>query len=183
MNLLFRISLFVVAFVLAVFAVGFIVAMLSQTLIGEMFNWLSDLRTQRTPQIILIVFWGLILLLALSVMAYIVLNGRLRNTRVRSGEAGTIDIGVDAIESIALNSAKSAQAGIKAAKARVSPASGNKIKVALNAVLYSDVEVPAMMTKVQERIKKDIERYTGIPVARVIVRVSRVEAVAARVER
>ena len=53
----------------------------------------------------------------------------------------------------------------------------------LNTVLYSDVEVPAMMAKVQDRIKKDIERYTGIPVARVQVRVSRVEPVSARVER
>jgi len=94
-----------------------------------------------------------------------------------------IDIGVDAIESIALNSAKTAQCGIKTAKARVAPFKGDKIVIHLTAVLYSDVEVPVMMAKVQERIKKDIERYTGISVGQVLIKVSRVEPVAARVER
>jgi len=90
---------------------------------------------------------------------------------------------VDAIESIALNSAKSAQVGIKTARARVSSAKNDAIKVHLTAVLYSNVEVPAMMAKVQERIKKDIERYTGITVADVSVKVSRVEPVVAKVDR
>ncbi len=40
-----------------------------------------------------------------------------------------------------------------------------------------------MMAKVQDRIKKDIERYTGISVAQVLIKVTRVEPVAARVER
>jgi uncharacterized alkaline shock family protein YloU len=40
-----------------------------------------------------------------------------------------------------------------------------------------------MMAKVQDRIKKDIERFTGIPVSNVYVKVSRVEPVAARIER
>ena len=40
-----------------------------------------------------------------------------------------------------------------------------------------------MMARVQERVKKDIERYTGIEVGDVNVRVNRVEAIAARVER
>jgi uncharacterized alkaline shock family protein YloU len=40
-----------------------------------------------------------------------------------------------------------------------------------------------MMAKVQERIKKDIERYTGITVESVSVKVGRVEPVVAKVER
>ena len=38
------------------------------------------------------------------------------------------------------------------------------------------------MAKVQERIKKDIERFTGIIVEEVKVRVTRVEPTTARVE-
>ena len=38
------------------------------------------------------------------------------------------------------------------------------------------------MSKVQEKVKKDIERYTGIIVETVFVRVSRVEAAQAKVE-
>ena len=82
-----------------------------------------------------------------------------------------------------MNSAKSAQAGIKTARARVSSAKNNSIRVYLSAVLYSNVEVPSTMGKVQERIKKDIERYTGITVENVSVKVSRVEPVVAKVER
>ena len=125
----------------------------------------------------------IVLVLCIMAMVYGIMSGRLRRTRIRSTDIGSIDIGVDAIESIALNSAKSAQCGIKTAKARVAPSKGDKISIQLSTVLYSDVEVPAMMAKVQDRIKKDIERYTGIPVAQVLVRVSRVEPVAARVER
>jgi uncharacterized alkaline shock family protein YloU len=39
------------------------------------------------------------------------------------------------------------------------------------------------MSKVQDRIKKDIERYTGINVESVSIKVSRVEPVVAKVER
>ena len=90
---------------------------------------------------------------------------------------------MDAIESIALNSAKSAQVGIKSAKAHVSSGKDESIRIHLVAVLYSNVEVPAMMSKVQDRIKKDLERYTGIPVESVSVKVSRVEPIVAKVER
>ena len=87
------------------------------------------------------------------------------------------------IESIALNSARSAQVGIKSAKVRVSSGKNDAIKVALSAVLYSNVEIPASMAKVQEKIKKDIERYTGIVVEAVSVKVSKVEPVVAKVDK
>jgi len=120
---------------------------------------------------------------AIWAISYTVLSGRLSKTRIRQTDIGAVDIGVDAIESIALNSAKSAQVGIKSAKAHVSSGKEESIRIYLNAVLYSNVEVPAMMAKVQDRIKKDIERYTGISVESVDVRVSRVEPVVAKVER
>ena len=116
-------------------------------------------------------------------ISYALISGRLGKTRIRASDLGIVDIGADAIESIALNSAKMAQAGIKSAKARVGSGKNGMIKVSLTTVLYSNVEVPAMMNKVQERIKKDIERYTGIQVENVSVKVTRVEPVVAKVER
>ncbi len=108
-------------------------------------------------------FFGLfVLVVSLITMVYGIMSGRLRRTRIRSTEIGNIDIGVDAIESIALNAAKSAQCGIKTAKAHVAPFKGDKISIQISAVLYSDVEVPAMMAKVQDRIKKDVERIPAL---------------------
>lgn len=132
-----------------------------------------------------IFLFSIIAVLGLAVWAvsFAILSGRLSRTRIRQTDIGTVDIGVDAIESIALNSAKSAQVGIKSAKAHVFSGKEDAIRVQMNTVLYANVEVPAMMSKVQERVKKDIERYTGIPVESVSVRVSRVEPVVAKVER
>ena len=183
MNAIIRLAFIVLTFLLAVFSFVFLLMMVNSDILSQMIIMVTYLREQRTYQIVAIVFWLTVLVLCLTGMVYAILSGRLRRSRIRSSDIGTIDIGVDAIESIALNSAKTAQCGIKAAKAKVSPAKGDKISVLLNAILYSDVEVPAMMAKVQDRVKKDIERYTGIPVARVVVRVSRVEPVGARVER
>ena len=122
-------------------------------------------------------------LISLAVMVVTILTGRMRNQRVRLNEIGAIDIGVDAIENIALNAAKASQSGVKSAKAWVSPYKGGKISVTMNVMAYSDVELPLMMSRLQERVKKDIEKYTGIEVADVQVKVNRVEAIAARVER
>lgn len=116
-------------------------------------------------------------------MTYALLSERLRKTRVRTNETGTVDIGVDAIESIALNSAKLAQAGVKTAKARVYAAKNNEVRLVMAVVLYSDVEIQSQMAILQDRVKKDVERYTGIPVAAVEVKVNRVELIGAKIER
>jgi K+-sensing histidine kinase KdpD len=183
MNALIRLAFIILTFLLAVFAFVFLLMMINSDILSQMIILVTYLRDQRTYQIIAIVFWLTILVVCLVGLVSALMSGRLRRSRIRSSDIGSIDIGVDAIESIALNSAKTAQCGIKTAKAKVAPSKGEKINILLNTVLYSDVEVPAMMAKVQDRIKKDIERYTGIPVAKVQVRVSRVEPVAARVER
>jgi uncharacterized alkaline shock family protein YloU len=183
MNQYVRFTLVLLSFLLAVLSLVFFLMINSEEVLNGMVILLNLLANQAMYKLISIIIWLVILILCLFAMVYGIMSGRLRNTRIRSTEIGSIDIGVDAIESIALNSAKSAQCGIKSAKARVAPAKGEKINVILSTVLYSDVEVPAMMAKVQDRIKKDIERYTGIPVARVVVQVSRVEPVSARIER
>ena len=132
---------------------------------------------------ILLVFLIVTILSATWSVANVILSSRLGKSRIRSTEIGLVDIGADAIESIALNSAKMTQAGIKSAKARVYAGKQDKIRIHISAVLYANVEIPSMMTRVQERVKKDIERYTGIVVERVSVKVTRVEPVVAKVER
>jgi uncharacterized alkaline shock family protein YloU len=183
MNQFVRFALIVLSFFLAIFSLVFFLMLVNSDVLNGMVILFTRLADQTSLRLVAILLWLVILTLCVIAMVYGIMSGRLRNTRIRSSDIGNIDIGVDAIESIALNSAKSAQCGIKAAKARVAPAKGDKINVLLSTVLYSDVEVPAMMAKVQDRIKKDIERYTGIAVAKVVVQVSRVEPVAARIDR
>jgi uncharacterized alkaline shock family protein YloU len=185
MNQFVRFSLIVLSFILAVFILVFLLIIIdiNGNLLNGMIQLITRISDQTSAKAISIVLSLVIMLICLSAIVYGIMSGRLRRTRIRNTDIGTIDIGVDAIESIALNSAKSAQCGIKSAKARIAPFKGEKISVLLSTVLYSDVEVPAMMAKVQDRIKKDIERYTGIPVAKVTIQVSRVEPVAARIER
>jgi uncharacterized alkaline shock family protein YloU len=183
MNRLTRAVLILYSFLLAIVSMVVIMMILNSDVLGGiivLFNLMAERTSTRTITLVFDVFVFAVSLLSLI---YGIMSGRLRKTRIRKNDIGVIDIGVDAIESIALNAAKTAQGGIKSAKARVAPAKGDKITIILTAVLYSDVEVPAMMTKVQDRVKKDIERYTGIPVEQVLIRVSRVETITARVER
>ncbi|MEA4888362.1 MAG: alkaline shock response membrane anchor protein AmaP [Clostridiaceae bacterium] len=183
MNTFVRFAFIVFSFFLAVFSFVFLLMLINETILSDVITWVVLMNDQTSYRLMAIIFWLVVLGFCVLAMVYSVMSGRLRRTRIRSTDIGSIDIGVDAIESIALNSAKSAQCGIKTAKAKVAPSKGDKIIIQLSTVLYSDVEVPAMMAKVQDRIKKDIERYTGIPVAQVQVRVSRVEPVSTRVER
>ena len=128
---------------------------------------------------------SLILLAGLAIISitYALMSGRLAKSRIVGTEIGEIDIGIEALENIALNSSKAAQAGVKSAKARISQSKDNKLMVILIVVLFSDVEIPTQMAKIQDRVKKDIERYTGIPVGEVQVKVNRVELLGTKVER
>lgn len=128
------------------------------------------------------IFLALIFLLSIYALIYCINSSRLSRTRLRATEIGVIDIAVHAIENIALNSAKTAHAGIKTAKAKVYSDQNKGVYIEMFVNLYSDIEIPTQMTKVQERIKKDIERFTGIPVTEVSVRVLRVELQVARIE-
>jgi uncharacterized alkaline shock family protein YloU len=183
MNPLVRTALILLSFIVTVLAFLFLMMVLSSDVLGAMVLMLTRMTEQTSSRVAGVLLGVLVIIVSMTALVYAVMSGRLRRTRVRNNDIGEIDIGVDAIESIALNSAKTAQCGIKTAKARVAPFKGDKISIQLSAVLYSDVEVPAMMAKVQDRIKKDVERYTGIAVAEVLIKVSRVEPVAARVER
>lgn len=183
MNQLVRFVLVIYSFLLAILSILLLYAYFNDKIFSYLFTRLDQLVSDSLYKWIYLAVCLAVMASAIWTVSYVILSGRLSKTRIRQTDIGSVDIGVDAIESIALNSAKSAQVGIKSAKAHVSSAKNDEIKVFLVAVLYSNVEVPAMMAKVQDRIKKDIERYTGISVHSVSVKVSRIEPIVAKVER
>lgn len=134
-------------------------------------------------RILLLALFIFLAAICLGTFLYAIFGARMRKSRSKSNEIGMIDIGVGALENIALNAAKAAQAGIKTAKARVYAAPEDQITVELSCVLYSDVEIPLQMAKIQDRVKKDVEKYTGIGVYQVKVKVNRVELIGTKVER
>lgn len=183
MSKLVRFALLLYAFLLSIISVIMMMIIISRKMLESIYFVLYDMAVSSTMRWVLIFFAGFLFLFSMVIMVYGLQSGRLHKTRIRRNDIGMIDIGVDAIENIALNTAKTSQCGIKTAKARVFSAKEGKIRVELSAVIFSDVEIPAMMAKVQDRIKKDIERYTGIPVSKVAIRVSKVEAISTKVER
>ena len=182
MSRFLRIMLFIYSMFISIASVMLLYALIDDGIFADILGPLSSMATNPgTRNIYLIVV--LLVFISSIVCIYLIINSsRVYKTKLRKTEIGSVDIGADAIESIALNSAKSAQAGIKSAKARVTSAKNGAIKVRISAVLYSNVEIPASMSKVQEKDKKDIERYTGIVVESVFLKVSRVEPLVARVE-
>ncbi len=104
-------------------------------------------------------------------------------TEINKSEIGKIDLSMKAVENIALNSARTAQAGIKSATATAGMAKDRRLLIKLDCDLYSDVEIPNQMRRIQERIKKDIEKYTGLAVSEVKVNIRDVETIGAKVER
>lgn len=182
MNGLMRFFLFVYSVFLALLSIILLFAVVDDGIFADL---LSPLSTVVTNPVTRYVYVGVILVVLITCILSIfsvISVGRAYRTKLRKTDIGSVDIGADALESIARNSAMSAQAGIKTVKARVTSAKNGSINVNINATLYSNVEIPSSMSKVQERIKKDIERYTGIIVEEVKVRVNRVEPAAARVE-
>jgi len=183
MNKPIRFVLVIYSFLLAILSMVLLYSFLRVDILSYLDSALQHIIIHPVFKWILLSVLLCIIASAVWAVSYSLLSGRLSKTRIRQTDIGFVDIGVDAIESIALNSAKSAQVGIKSAKAHVSSGKDESIRIHLVAVLYSNVEVPAMMSKVQDRIKKDLERYTGIPVESVSVKVSRVEPIVAKVER
>ncbi len=178
-----RVLSIVFSFLIAVSSLLTILMFLSELVMSGMIAFLLRIQKDPTWRPAIIVIAIALFIAGTAVMLLAIMSGRLHKARVRSSNLGTIDIGVDAIESIALNAAKTAQSGVKTVKARVAPKEGDKISVSLNLTAYSDVEIPTMMNRVQERVKKDIERYTGIEVVEVPIKVSQVDEVSSRVGR
>jgi len=183
MSKLVRFALVLYAFLLSIISIIAVMIVINRKMLESIYFVIYGMTVSSTMRWIVVLFATFLFLFSMVILVYGLQSGRLHKTRIRRNEVGFIDIGVDAIENIALNTAKTAQCGIKTAKARVFSAKEGKIRVELTAVIFSDIEIPAMMAKVQDRIKKDIERYTGIPVYKVTIKVSRVEAISTKVER
>ena len=182
MNGFIRFLMFIYSVFIAILSVVLLYALIDRDIFADI---LSPLSSVVTGPISKYIYFTVILLFFISSIVSIsnsVTYGRLNRTRLRQTDIGSVDIGADAIESIALNAAKSAQVGIKSARCHVAPAKNGAIKINISCELYSNVEIPASMAKVQEKVKKDIERYTGIVVETVLVKVAKVEATTARVE-
>jgi uncharacterized alkaline shock family protein YloU len=183
MNKIVRFALILYAFLLSVVSIIALFVIANRKLLEALYFVIYDMVSSVSIRWVIITIAVFLFVFSIVILVYGLSSGRLHKSRIRSNEIGSIDIGVDAIENIVLNTAKTSQCGIKTAKARVFSAKEGKIRVEVTTVVFSDVEIPAMMAKVQDRIKKDIERYTGIPVLKVKVKVSRVEAITAKVER
>ena len=182
MNSFIRALMFIYSVVIAVISVVLLYALADDGIFADILSPLSSIVTGPVSRYIYLGILMLLFITSIVSITNIITSGRLNRTRLRKNDIGTVDIGPDAIESIALNAAKSAQVGIKSARCHVAPAKNQSLKVTVSCELYSNVEIPSSMAKVQEKVKKDIERFTGIAVEQVIVRVSKVEQAQTRVE-
>lgn len=182
MNKYLRITTTIYSLIVMFFSLLLMYAIIDDGIFADILSPLASIVTNSQTRIIYIVVLVTFFISGFLSVYYILRSGRVYRTKLRRTEVGSVDIGADALESIALNSAKSAQSGIKTCRARITSAKNGAISVTINAVLYSNVEIPSSMSKVQDRIKKDIERYTGIVVTSVYVKVTKVEAFAAKVE-
>ncbi|MDO5733181.1 MAG: alkaline shock response membrane anchor protein AmaP [Eubacteriales bacterium] len=120
--------------------------------------------------------------LSLFFLLRILFSDMTRTVTLRKPEIGEIDLNMDAVENIALNATRTAQAGIKQARARASVKS-KQLSIHIHCSLYSDVEIPVQMENIQERVKKEIERYTGLAVHQVYLTVDQVELIHTGVRR
>lgn len=182
MNRFIRILMFIYSVLIAIISVILLYALVDGSLFSHLLSNLSSLAKGPVSRYVYLAVLLLFFITSVISITNQISLGRINRTRLRKTDIGTVDIGPDAIESIALNSAKSAQVGIKSAKCHVMPGKNGAIRLSLICILYSNVEIPSSMTKVQEKVKKDIERFTGIAVEQVVVRVTKVEQAQTRVE-
>ena len=182
MNGFIRVLMFIYSVFIAIISVVLLYALIDDGIFADILSPLSSVVTGPISKYIYLAVLMLFFISSIVSISNSVTYGRLNRTRLRKTDIGSVDIGADAIESIALNAARSAQVGIKSARCHVAPAKNGAIKINLSCELYSNVEIPASMAKVQEKVKKDIERYTGVIVESVLVKVAKVEATTARVE-
>ena len=182
MNGFNRVLMFIYSVFIAIISVVLLYGLIDKDIFANIIAPLPSVVTGPVSKYVYFTVLVMFFITSIISISNSVIYGRLNRTRLRKTDIGTVDIGADAIESIALNAAKSAQVGIKSARCHVAPAKNGAIKINLSCELYSNVEIPASMAKVQEKVKKDIERYTGVIVESVLVRVAKVEATTARVE-
>lgn len=146
-------------------------------------NFYLKIQASEQSRIFPLIFLIVLMLIALSAALFAIFNRHYRRSRLLANKLGFIDVSKSALEAIALNAVKAAQSGVKSAKANIEADKDRSLDVELFLRAYADVELPAMMSRVQERVQKDLQRYTGLNIVRVNVQVVQVEEISTRVER
>ena len=111
MNGFVRVLMFIYSVVIAVISVVLLYALVDDGIFADI---LSPLSSVVTGPISRWVYFAVLLLLFVTSIISItnaITYGRLNRTRLRKTDIGSVDIGADAIENIALNSARAAQVG------------------------------------------------------------------------
>src|SRR5665647_2700337 len=103
MNRLVRGILVAYSFLLAVFAFLLFLILLNNNLIVGLTRLLYAINSRAPIKALIAVLFFVQFVVGILTLVYALLSGRMRKSRLRRTDIGTIDFGVDAIESIALN--------------------------------------------------------------------------------
>lgn len=181
MTTLTRFLLIVVAILVAILTMSFAIIFGSTKVFLSFVDQMGTMFSHGGMRLLIVVILLTLFGLSIYFIVLLIQHGNLRKARVKNSVMGSIDVGVSAIETLALNAAKSAQAGVKNCRASIQSGKENKLFIHLFVVTYADVEIPPMMEKLQNRVATDVEKYTGIEVAEVHVKVSNVEDIDVKV--
>ena len=116
MNSFIRGLMFIYSVVIAVISVVLLYALVDDGIFADILSPLNSIVTGPVSRYIYLGILMLLFITSIISITNIITSGRLNRTRLRKNDIGTVDIGPDAIESIALNAAKSAQVGITSAR-------------------------------------------------------------------
>ena len=108
MNSFIRALMFIYSVVIAVISVVLLYALVDDGIFADILSPLSTIVTGPVSKYIYLGILMLLFVTSIISITNIITSGRLNRTRLRKNDIGTVDIGPDAIESIALNAAKSA---------------------------------------------------------------------------
>lgn len=175
--------LFMAYITLNIFLLSFVaLSLFSHSFKAQLDQYWFSAEPQASVKYSLMFFFFAMIVASVLTLAYVFRINYLGDTRLKTNELGVIDIEVRALENIALHAAKQAKAGLRRANVKVYSDHNKGIKVEIFVHLDTDIEIPAQMLKIQERVKKDVERYTDIPVTEVQVRVTKVELSGTKVD-
>ena len=106
MNSWVRFLLTLFSLLMAVVFLLTIIVIVSNVALTTVLTMVLDIAQRQPMRTIVMVLSLFGLLLSIATIVVTILSGRLRKARIQTNPIGSIDIGVDAIESIALNAAK-----------------------------------------------------------------------------
>ncbi len=110
---------------------------------------------------------GVMILLAVAVLAASLRRGERVETILQQGPLGEVRICFKAVENIVLRASKSIK-GIREIKTKI-VFSDSGVVIFLRAVIYPDQIIPQLTAELQAVVKDDVEKITGSSVAEVKV--------------